>query len=83
MSAAHRWHVHVFYEGQEVYSRGFTRRSKALEFFWWRIGIMEDGSARTPGDTVLLVNEHGSIEEEYDREGPITNHRQRFPVSAH
>jgi hypothetical protein len=79
---AHRWTVYVFFEGQEVYSRGFARRTKALEFYWWRVGIMEDGTARAPGDTVLLVNEFGSIEEEYDHEGPVFTHRQRMPVSA-
>lgn len=82
MSAAHRWFVLVFNEGKQVYERGFARRSRAAEFYWWRVGLMETREQRTPGDTVILVNEFGSIEEEYDDEGPVLTHRQRLPVPS-
>lgn len=78
-----RYKVMVFYEGREVYTRGFQRKSKALEFYWWRVGLLESGTARAPGDTIILIDEYDSIVECYDLEGPITSHRQRLPSSAH
>lgn len=51
----------VMFEGREVYRRFFDKQTRALEWFWWRVGQMQKRTAKCPGDVVMLTDRNGVI----------------------
>jgi hypothetical protein len=51
----------VSYKGKEVFRKLFHRRSEALDWFAWRVRAMRTGSAKHPGDQVMVATMEGVV----------------------
>jgi hypothetical protein len=51
----------VISQGKQVYRKLFHRRRDAVSWYEWRVRAMQNGTQRTPADTVLLTTEAGTV----------------------
>jgi hypothetical protein len=51
----------VISQGKEVYRKLFHRRRDALSWYEWRVRVMQNGTQKTPADTVLLTTMAGTV----------------------